>query len=164
MGITFNIDETLQMAIQIEKNGRNFYQKAAAGTSDSTLKKLFTDLADMEIQHENYFQKLKSELTAKERQQNVYDPDNEGILYLNAFASGHVFKVDRNPAQDLTGNEKPADILDIAIDLEKDSIVFYLGIREMIPENQGKGKVDAIIKEEMKHIRILSEQLRKVAS
>jgi len=164
MGIIFNIDETLQMAIQIEKNGNAFYQKAARATTDNALKKLFKDLANMEDLHEKYFLKLKKELTAKERVQDVYDPDAEGVLYLNAFASGHIFKVDNDPARELTGDETMADILDIAIGLEKDSVVFYLGIKEMVPENLGKAKVEIIIKEEMKHIRLLSEQMRIITA
>jgi rubrerythrin len=92
------------MAIQIEKNGNAFYQKAAKAAADNALKKLFKDLANMEDLHEKYFLKLKKELTAKERVQDVYDPDAEGVLYLNAFASGHIFKVDSN-RQGATGEE-----------------------------------------------------------
>ncbi|MFV9644757.1 MAG: rubrerythrin, partial [Desulfobacterales bacterium] len=51
------------------------------------------------------------------------------------------------------------DILKEAILAEKDSIVFYLGMKEMVPENFGKAKIDAIIKEEMTHIQLLSKEL-----
>ena len=51
------------------------------------------------------------------------------------------------------------DILKAAIEAEKDSIVFYLGMKESIPEAFGRQKMDAIIKEEMEHIRILSKEL-----
>ena len=48
------------------------------------------------------------------------------------------------------------EILKEAILAEKDSIVFYLVMKEMVPENFGKSKIDAIIKEEMAHIKLLS--------
>ena len=32
-------------------------------------------------------------------------------------------------------------------------------IEEMVPENFGKAKIDAIIKEEMTHIKLLSKEL-----
>ena len=160
MGITFNIDETLQMAIKIEQNGRAFYQKAAENTKDAGVQDKFRELADMEVQHENFFKELKAALSAGEKEATVFDPDNEGVLYLNAFASGHVFKKDGNPAAELKGTESVEEILQTAIGLEKDSIVFYLGIKEMVPANLGKDKVQQIIKEEMSHIRLLSEQLR----
>jgi rubrerythrin len=51
------------------------------------------------------------------------------------------------------------EILKSAIEAEKDSIVFYLGMKEEVPENLGKNRIEAIIKEEMGHIRLLSKQL-----
>ena len=51
------------------------------------------------------------------------------------------------------------DILKEAITAEKDSIVFYLGMKEMVPETLGRSRIDAIIKEEMAHINILSKEL-----
>ena len=51
------------------------------------------------------------------------------------------------------------EILKTAIGLEKDSIVFYTGIREMVSEKMGKNKVNDIINEEIGHIVDLSNQL-----
>jgi len=51
------------------------------------------------------------------------------------------------------------EILKKAILAEKDSIVFYLGMKEMVPVNSGKTKIDAIIKEEMVHIKLLSSKI-----
>jgi rubrerythrin len=53
------------------------------------------------------------------------------------------------------------DILKAAIGAEKDSIVFYLGMKELVPAKLGKDKIDDIIKEEMSHIRLLSARLLK---
>ena len=50
-------------------------------------------------------------------------------------------------------------ILRSAIQAEKDSIVLYLGMKEMVPQKAGKDKIDAIIKEEMGHIRILAGKM-----
>jgi rubrerythrin len=50
-------------------------------------------------------------------------------------------------------------ILKEAITAEKDSIVFYLGMKELVPETLGKKRIDAIIKEEMSHIKLLSKEL-----
>ena len=51
------------------------------------------------------------------------------------------------------------EILKSAIEAEKDAIVFYLGMRDAVPDQLGKDKMDAIIKEEMGHVRLLSKQL-----
>jgi rubrerythrin len=47
----------------------------------------------------------------------------------------------------------------MAIGLEKDSIVFYVGLKESVSPRAGKDKVQAIIKEEIGHIAILSQKL-----
>jgi len=54
------------------------------------------------------------------------------------------------------------DILRIAIGLEGKSIMFYLGIKDMVPEKLGSTKVDAIIAEEKSHIVVLAAELRKL--
>ena len=51
------------------------------------------------------------------------------------------------------------DILKETILAEKDSIAFYLRIKEMVSEKFGKTKIDSIIKEEMSCIKILSNKL-----
>ena len=59
----------------------------------------------------------------------------------------------------LTGKERVEDILRMAIGLEKDSIVFYLGMKAMVPERLGRGKIDEVITEEMGHVDSLSREL-----
>ena len=51
------------------------------------------------------------------------------------------------------------DILMAAIEAEKDSIVFYLGMKDAVPDDLGKSRLDAIIREEMGHVRLLSRKL-----
>jgi rubrerythrin len=51
------------------------------------------------------------------------------------------------------------EILKAAIGIEKDSIAFYLGMKDMVSERRGKEKIEEIIREEMEHIRLLSHEL-----
>ena len=46
------------------------------------------------------------------------------------------------------------EILKQAIVAEEESIVLYLGMKEMVPENLGKAKINSIIKTEMTHIKL----------
>jgi len=50
----------------------------------------------------------------------------------------------------------------MALEREKDAIVFYLGLKEAVAENLGRNDVDLIIKEEMSHITYISEELAKL--
>ena len=158
MSLDFNADEILQMAQQIEKNGFQFYQQAARSLRNPG-RQLLLRLAAMEETHEKIFARMRADLTEAEKKKKIFDPEDQTTLYLRAWADIHVFNVRDDPAKKLTGKEKVEDILRMAIGLEKDSIVFYLGMKEMVPERLGRSKVDGIIKEEMRHVGDLSREL-----
>jgi rubrerythrin len=159
MATTFNADEIFEMAEQIERNGTKFYRRAAEIISDKDNKDLLLKLADMEVEHEETFAQMREELTGKENESMAFDPDNQAALYLQAVANGHVFDVKTDPSSLLSGNESFHDILKIAIGAEKDSIAFYMGLKDSVSEPAGKDKVDKIIREEMNHIVLLSGKL-----
>jgi rubrerythrin len=80
-------------------------------------------------------------------------------LYLQAIANGHIFDLKKDPGEQLKDKESAEDILKYAIEAEKDSIIFYLGLKNFVPAGAGKDKVDEIIEEEMGHIAELSQRL-----
>ena len=159
MGVQFSADEIFEMAEQIERNGAKFYRKAADGLGDKKEASILLDLAAMEEDHEKTFAAMRKELSGGEVEPTAFDPQGEAALYLQAFADGHVFDPESDPSAKLTGEETLDNILRTAIGLEKDSIVFYLGIRDTVKKKQGKEKIDGIIREEMSHITGLSKQL-----
>jgi rubrerythrin len=149
----FTANDVFEMAVQLERNGAEFYRDAAQNTDNPEHKRLLEGLAEMEVEHEKTFVSLRSELSKKEKASTVYDPQNESALYLRSLADTRVFfkkKIDLSSMK---------SVLKAAIIAEKDSIVFYLGMKEMVPEKYGKDKLDKIIREEMGHIRMLSVEL-----
>jgi rubrerythrin len=80
-------------------------------------------------------------------------------MYLRVMADGHVFNVKADPTEKLSGQQTIQDVLKTAIGLEKDSIAFYVGLKECVPRKTGKEKVEVIIKEEMGHIAILNQKM-----
>jgi rubrerythrin len=152
-------DEIFEIAEQIERNGSRFYRRAAQGVTDSRARQVLLDLAAMEDEHERVFAAMRGELLEQERAPRVPDPYGEAILYVRGMADGHVFDVRTDPAERLTGKETMEEVLRTAIGLEKDSIVFYLGLKEIVPERLSKQRIDDIIKEEMGHIAVLSGEL-----
>ena len=159
MSITFNAFEIFEMAEQIERNGVKFYHKAAQGISDQEVRQMLLDLAAMEAEHKGTFASMREQLSDEERELRVFDPENEMALYLQAMANGHVFDPGKDISERLTGAETVEDILKLAINAEKDSIVFYLGLKDFVGAKAGKDKVEAIIKEEMGHIAVLNRRL-----
>jgi rubrerythrin len=85
----------------------------------------------------------------------TFDPDEEACMYLKALADTRVFFEKEMPGNSASMKE----ILKEAILAEKDSIVFYLGMKDFVPEKFGKDKIEKIIKEEMSHIKLLSNHL-----
>ena len=163
MAVTFNADEILEMAQELERNGAQFYESASKYFTDPKEQQLLIDLANWERQHEKFFKEIQQHLDAQEKEVQTFDPEDEAGMYLQAMADGHVFNVRAEPAKALTGRETKEDILKTALQCEKDSIVFYLGLRDLVPSAEGKGKVDEVIREEMKHISIINRQIAEGA-
>ena len=159
MNYPFNADEVFEIAEQIEVNGGKFYRRAAESFDKEETRNLLTGLARMEDQHKATFAEIRENLLMSERQPTVYDPFDEAVLYLRAFAGGQVFKTDLDIEEIFTGDVTLEDILHKAIGLEKDSIVFYVGMRDLVPEDLGKDKIDRIIREEKQHIIVLTKEL-----
>ena len=159
MTYPFNADEIFEIAEQIEVNGGKFYRRAAELFEKAETQKLLNDLARMEDRHKAAFADIRDSLSTNELPPTVYDPQDQAVLYLQAFAEGKVFKVDKDIDALFTGKETVEDILHTAVCLEKDSILFYLGLRSLVPVDLGKEKIDHIIQEEMQHIVILTKEL-----
>jgi len=149
----FNANDIFSMAEQMEKNGADFYKNASKEVKEPEKKKLLDDLARMEEMHEKTFTAMKAELNEQEKEQTVFDPDGEAALYLRALADTRVFFEKEIDISSLEG------IFKAAIEAEKDSIVFYLGMKDGVPEKHGKSKLENIIREEMTHVKILSNEL-----
>ena len=153
MAYDFTADDVFEMAEKLERNGAQFYRKAAENADDSEAKAFLIRLAEMEDAHEKTFALLRSNLSGKAKAATVFDPQHESALYLRSLADTKVFfekEIDFSSMR---------EILKAAILAEKDSIVFYLGMKDLVPDKLGKDKLDEIIKEEMGHIRILSKEL-----
>lgn len=157
----FNAAEVFDMAVRIEENGAAFYRKAAELQDDENDKAFLLTLAKMEDRHKISFEELKKELSGDETAQTVFDPNDELPLYLDAMADAHGGEGDPDVLELLTGKETMAEIVETAIGLEKKSILFYVGIEELVPAKLGREKIDEIIREEKKHIAQLNGFLQK---
>jgi len=160
MGLSFNADEVLQMAERIERTGARFYRQAAETCvgADDALKGKLLELAEMEDTHERTFTEMRGTLSGGEARPTAFDPEGETAQYLAAMADANVFGRDADPTAVACG--KPVEeILRLAIALEKESIVFYLGLRDLVPERSGRSKVERILKEEMAHVALLRGHL-----
>lgn len=156
----FNGDEVFEIAEQIERNGAAFYRKAADGATDIPVRQLFHKLALMEQDHEATFGALRAQLVGPSGPAEWTDADQDAVSYLRALAGSTVFGA--NPDA-IRGGETPDEVLRIAIGFEKDAIAYYAGLREALPAAVDPAPLDALIREEMRHVTMLTAALHERA-
>lgn len=161
MSARFNADEILEMAGRIETQGARFYRKAAR--LHVAARDLLNEIAQQEDLHYQTFMEMRRQLTPSEKGIAV-DLTGEVELYLSAMVEGLDLDIHRDPAEVLTGKEPLRDLFQMAIGLEKDSIAFYLGLKDMVPPAFGKDKIDAIVREEMRHIAWLHDKRKALGA
>ena len=160
----FNSEEVLQMAQQIERNGQRFYTRAAEIVSDESAIQILNELAIWEERHEAIFAAMRETVNLqKVEEQTWMDSDGEAERYLLSLADSKVFMQDV-PVEELIPPDSGVDqIFKLALANEKESIVFYSALRKAVPPALGAEKVDAIIEEELKHVRILNRERERAA-
>jgi len=154
MSILLSGSEVFSMAMEIEKSGYAFY-KTVAGTSGSEpLKQLFTFLAEQEIQHYEFFEKLSKE----NAEFDINEDDWEEISdYIRATTESRFF-IGEDKAINLAKSvSDPEEAIDIAIGFEKDTLLFFYELLNVTPE-ASKNAAQQIVEEEKRHIRLLSEK------
>ena len=157
MAILWSGEEILEMAVQIEKNGIAFYQGLAESARDGTMKKLMEDLAEEEKKHMATFQKF-SGVMDKEQLKTLYDLQHieEVSLFLRALADTKIFADSNEAARWARETKSLSEAFATAIDLEKDSVLFYLEMWNFV-RKEDQDLIDKIIDEEKKHIQTLTK-------
>ncbi len=154
--------EILEIAEKIERNGVKFYRRAAGICSDDRTCSLLVELARWETQHVEIFRKMKKRLVEKEWEFSTIPIASTGPSDSQLLAGLAVFGVQPDPENELTGHETRAEVLKIAIEKEKDSIVYYTGLKGFVPLESDRAVITRIILEEMKHVRILMQSLAQL--
>ena len=156
--VMFSGSELVQVAINIERNGIAFYNTLAERAQDAQTRETFQGLARMEEEHEKTFQAMLESV-------GKYEPfeayAEEHALYLRALANSAIFSdagMAAEMARDTTG---PAEVLQLGVSAEKDSILFYTEMRRVVKEPESTA-IERIIKEEKSHLWQLLE-MRKQA-
>lgn len=163
MNVKYSLDEVFEIAIKIEENGAAFYRRAAELQTDPEFVGVLKDLAGMEDDHKATFENMRKSANTEKTVDNAFDPYLESVTYLQSTADAHGGEGSVSLRASLTGDESLQDILRTAVGLEKDSIIFYLGIKDCVTGEDSLNKVDAIIAEEKSHLTTLATLQRKLA-
>jgi len=157
----FTSSELIEVALGIERNGAAYYSSLAESATDASLKDTYYHLADMEREHIKIFQNL---LDSAGKYQPPYagEAAEEYEQYLKALVDSTVFTDDKVARQMAQKAANPAEAIQLALGAEKDSILFYSEMRDLVPK-QDRPIIDKIINEEKSHMRQLSSLKRKFA-
>jgi len=146
--------EALKWALEIEKNGEAFYREVAAKGVDPEVKALFEDLAAQERGHYQAFQKMLEEVKPEPDLSAVeYD---EYQAYLQVALAEALFE---GPDKGLTLAKQAQDretALRAAMGFEKDTLLFFYDLREMVSGAERRAISDIIL-EEKAHLRRLAK-------
>lgn len=143
--------ELVEIGIQIEKNGRDFYAALMKQSEKEALKKVFEYLAKAEKEHIAAFEKI---LGSEQNYQSLENYPQEYFSYMNALAGEYVFTKE-NAGKDAAGSiESDGEAVDFAIKFEKDSILFYQGMKKAVKE-EGLHLIEELIRQEQGHLQQL---------
>lgn len=147
MSTLFSSREILTMAIEIERNGMQFYNAMAEMTKSKEVRELFTFLAGEEVRHRIVFQEMLSRMSVPE--QTVMQ-DEAYHAYLGALTRSKIFRHDMNVYELARDIHDDIAAIDVGIDTEKDSILFYGEFMNRLFEEDTEA-VERVIKEEKSH-------------
>lgn len=138
---------SLELAIEMELDGKMFYLEQAEKNEDNALKQVFLNLAKEE--------QLHADILKKWDEKKPYDLEGNTIFedYKNVFEDSDDFESEIRPELDLL------DAYRLALKKEKESIDLY---KNMLAESQSEDEEELfkfLIKEEKKHYNVLQEMI-----
>ena len=153
----FSVKEVLEMAVQTEKLGAEFYTNMAEKFKENEeFNKLFIMLADKEREHENIFNSLMEQMGSSYQM-----PDNwgEAAKYLKAIVESEFFLGDNKVLQNFDHLETAEDVINFAITFEKVTLLYYLELKDIVEDEEA---VYDLVNEEKNHIVWLSDYRKKL--
>ena len=160
MAKKFGAREVLDVAERMERNAVKFYRKAAGACDDPAMGRLFAELARWERQHVRAFADMREHLPEPDWESGRYvlDPNDQ-------FPTGSplplAFGDSEHPAKELVDKATKADVLRTAIRKEKDTISYYVSLKEFVLGHDNIQVVKAIVREERRHVKILTQSLKQ---
>ena len=159
-----NPSELMELAIQIEINGNDYYNKMMDMAENDGVKQIFSYLAKEELQHVEDFKRLRAKIQkpAYEIADEYKTPEMEA--YLKAMFDGRVFPNTSSSKDIITEIKTDEDAIKHALGFEKDTIVFFSEILNMLAnDDENANIVKELIKQEKIHIAKLYTILNSIA-
>lgn len=158
MGNIFAGSEIVSLGIQIEKNGRDFYNTLIKQSNSKEAVKVFAYLAGEEEKHIISFQKILENVEKYEPPESY---PGEYFAYLNALAGEHIFTKKDKGEETARKTKNDKEAVELGIGFEKDSIIFYEAMKKVVPESDHK-IINELIVQEQKHFKQLTDLKKRL--
>ena len=146
----FNMIELVQLAINIEKRGMEFYDAAYSSAADSKAKDLYKYLYNEEVKHLKLFTELYNHIKDIVSIGDDYLFDENVSAYLKSLVKEEVFKT--SVLQENNNKSEIDSIVREALKAEKNSILFYTELALHTKDEEILNILDILIDEEKKHL------------
>jgi rubrerythrin len=142
----FSLKDIIDIAVQIERNGERVYRRAAKKIEDPSLRSMLQWLADEETQHAKWFEALIDKVPGTG---DFPEEEKMGRALLKNAVGAQSFSLED---AGLLSMENIEDLLKLAIEFEKDTVLFYGMLQPLIEDKKTLEQLHAIIQEEENHI------------
>ena len=149
----FEIKEIIDLALQIEKNGEKIYRKALRHIENPAIYTVLQKLADEELNHIEWFTSLKQSIKSTTDDPKLVEM---GKTILNRVLGAQAFSLEDVEFFEISRID---DLLKLAIEFEKDTILFYEMFRPLLSHTEELNHLDQIIAEENQHIEHFQDAL-----
>ena len=109
----------------------------------------------MAKEEEKHIAVFRGILNKTEQYEPVQSYPGEYMAYMNALASSHVFTQEDKGKSIARSVKTDREAVDLALGFEKESIIFYEGMKNMVPAYEQK-IIDELIIQEQGHVIKLS--------
>lgn len=152
MEVIPDVRDLFEIAEQVENQGAELYTKLSQASPDASTREALRTLATMELDHRHVFSGMKVNLTAGQEAREVPDSVIGAVKFWKYASQSRFLDVESELARQFTGRETKGEAFRKAINFERDTIVFYVGLRDMFQNPSDRETIDQIIREELGHI------------
>ena len=149
--------EAARVAMNLEKDGIEFYSAAALLARDKKVKAIFRQLGEEEREHLEKFRLWEAELIAAGEGTGFWESP-EVDLYIHSLVRSGIFQ--GRVRETAASIRDDSEALEIGIAAEKDSILFYQEAAARCRSPEGRKMFARLAEEEKEHFRRLETQRR----
>lgn len=160
MPTSFSPGELIKIAIGIERSGITFFDIMARTTDAEMAREIFEQFVQMEREHLKLFQDMQTEIEDNEPPAALTPEDSS---YLQALIDDAVFTNDAVMNEAVSQADSDVKALEVGISAEKDSILFYQALQDLMPAHTIPA-IAGIISEEKSHLQQLMAIKKKLAT